>query len=338
MPPKQPPGPYCGKATGHEEHPTDTGQCPGYPPAAVGQVWRDADPRVRKERGGAERFGQIKALTETHVVLDPVDVTPSGTIVEIPGRTVKVRIDRLQPTSTGFAYVMTVLASAGTAAAEVPAPSTAPDDTVRPTTPDWSVLRDQVRARSGYLGCTVADLLPFEGVVRAREAVMDRISWALDAQDIGHLPPVLPPDRNRYVLLYDKQSGVGALVHAVCRLATSAAPTHAPSAFVRATEMLLDAARDGHLGAPAAPTAGSPAREPEIALSQAATVVRELYEESGMTSPELVREYTAALLALHSLEVAAQLRERNFPDAAAHVMPAPDRIAIAADLYGSYGA
>lgn len=74
-------------------------------PPAVGQVWKDNDKRV------PYRHLLVTAVDATHVTA--VEVTynaKQGRVLGLSGRTTRLRINRLRPTSTGYVYVTTISA------------------------------------------------------------------------------------------------------------------------------------------------------------------------------------------------------------------------------------
>lgn len=64
----------------------------------VGQVWKDNDPRAK------ERLLQIDEAGETHARASVVVVRKGG-FDKAPGRSVRIRLDRFRPTSTGYVRV-----------------------------------------------------------------------------------------------------------------------------------------------------------------------------------------------------------------------------------------
>lgn len=71
------------------------------PMPAAGQIWEDADPRSEGRRI------RLVSITDTHAVAEPVVRRGFGHQAAPGRRSTRIRLNRLQPTNTGYFYVCT---------------------------------------------------------------------------------------------------------------------------------------------------------------------------------------------------------------------------------------
>lgn len=69
---------------------------------AVGQVWQDNDPRIAYGRRGDR-------LVRIHDIEDGKAICQAWYTEESRSRTVRIRLDRFKPNSTGYRYLRTEL-------------------------------------------------------------------------------------------------------------------------------------------------------------------------------------------------------------------------------------
>ncbi|MFF9901266.1 hypothetical protein [Streptomyces longispororuber] len=96
------PAVHCGNLAPHDAHrawSADADVCLGYPPGAPGQIWQDADKRIAAEKR-PPRLLRIVEVGPTHASCKLCG--PEGDF--IAERTLRIRLDRLRPSSTGYLY------------------------------------------------------------------------------------------------------------------------------------------------------------------------------------------------------------------------------------------
>lgn len=67
---------------------------------AVGQVWQDNDPRIQVDRGCA-RMVRISSIDDDGKATCEAWYEEAGSL----SRTVRIKLDRFRPTSTGYRFV-----------------------------------------------------------------------------------------------------------------------------------------------------------------------------------------------------------------------------------------
>ncbi|NEA18965.1 hypothetical protein [Streptomyces halstedii] len=93
---------YCGNPSPHDAHRNlrsqEVGVCLGYPDPGTQQIWEDADKRLAAE--GRRRLLVVTTLDTTHAGCQACDGNGQPTST----RVLRIRLDRLKPTSTGYHY------------------------------------------------------------------------------------------------------------------------------------------------------------------------------------------------------------------------------------------
>ncbi|NML55138.1 hypothetical protein HHL19_35580 [Streptomyces sp. R302] len=110
---------------------------------------------------------------------------------------------------------------------------------------EWASLAEMLRFQGGFTAWDVAELVRLASSQRAGVRVVERIEQKLAENGIGHLPPSLPLDGSRKVLLYVKSDpNFGFILHLISTLATQD-PAEDSNMTVTQLEMLLGAMRKG---------------------------------------------------------------------------------------------
>ncbi|MFD4576741.1 hypothetical protein ACFWNK_30795 [Streptomyces sp. NPDC058417] len=93
---------HCGNLSPHGAHRNlrsqEVGVCLGYPAPGTQQIWEDADKRLAAE--GRRRLLVVTTLDATHAGCQACDENGQPT----SPRVLRIRLDRLKPTSTGYHY------------------------------------------------------------------------------------------------------------------------------------------------------------------------------------------------------------------------------------------
>ncbi|MFB7576360.1 hypothetical protein [Streptomyces sp. NPDC056165] len=86
----------------------------------------------------------------------------------------------------------------------------------------WDKLPELLEANGGFDEWPVGMLVQMAGKQKAGAGILEDIERELAARNIGHLPPSLPRDSTRMVLLYNQNRfGLGVILHTARELAAN---------------------------------------------------------------------------------------------------------------------